>query len=312
MALETGSFIDDLVITNPLGVDAKKEGDDHLRLVKKAVKATFPGMAGAAWRVQGKAGAYTVIATDNMTALNCTTALTLTLTAAATLGNQHIFFVVANGGDVTVDPNGAETINGASTLTVSDGTTAIVFCNGTLFLAAVATAQSSVITTQGDIIRGSSSGAAERLAVGAADTFLGSDGTDPAYVAAATQAEQETGSATNKPVTSGRQHFHASAAKAWAEVGDVDTTPAIRRGYNMTSITNTATGRMTANWATNFSDADYAVTCIAGVDGITTAAIVAYEGNTKAAGTCEFQIRDSTNTPFDPNDFSISAFGDHA
>lgn len=135
MGLETGSFIDDLVITNPLGSDAKNKGDDHLRLVKKVVKATFPGMTGAAWRVQAKGSAYTVVAGDNMTVLNCTAALTLTLTAAATLGNQHLFITHANGGDVTIDPNGAETINGSATLVVADGSTAIVVCNGTLFRA---------------------------------------------------------------------------------------------------------------------------------------------------------------------------------
>ncbi len=140
MALETGSFIDDLVITNPLGADAKNKGDDHLRLVKKVVKATFPGMTGAAWRVQTKTGTYTVVAGDNMTAINCTTALTLNLTAAATLGNQHLFLVIANGGDVTVDPDGAETINGSATLQVADGETATIVCTGSEFLGAVAPA----------------------------------------------------------------------------------------------------------------------------------------------------------------------------
>ena len=138
MALETGSFLDDLTITNPLGADAKNEGDDHIRLVKKVLKATFPGMAGAAWRVQTKTGTYTVAASDNMTTINCTTALTLNLTAAATLGNQHMFLVVANGGAVTIDPDGAETINGSATLAVVDGASAFVICSGTLFLAAIA------------------------------------------------------------------------------------------------------------------------------------------------------------------------------
>ncbi len=136
MALEAGSFIDDLVITNPPGTDGKNEGDDHLRLVKKVVKATLPGMAGAAWRVQNKSSGYTVVAGDNMTLLNCTAALTLTLTAAATLGNQHMFLAHANGGDITVDPNGTENINGASTsLTVADGQTAMILCDATEFYA---------------------------------------------------------------------------------------------------------------------------------------------------------------------------------
>ena len=137
MALETGSFIDDLTITNPLGADAKNEGDDHIRLIKKVLKATFPGMGGAAWRVQTKTGTYTVAASDNMTTLNCTTALTLNLTAAATLGNQHLFYVMANGGAITIDPDGAETVNGSATLVLSDGETAVVVCTGSAFLAAV-------------------------------------------------------------------------------------------------------------------------------------------------------------------------------
>ena len=44
MALETGTYLDDLVITNPTGTDAKSEGDNHLRLIKNLLKATFPNM----------------------------------------------------------------------------------------------------------------------------------------------------------------------------------------------------------------------------------------------------------------------------
>lgn len=44
MALETGNYITDLVITNPTGGDPKSQGDDHLRLVKKTVKQTFPNI----------------------------------------------------------------------------------------------------------------------------------------------------------------------------------------------------------------------------------------------------------------------------
>lgn len=47
MALETGTYISDLVSTNPLGSDAKSTADDHLRLIKSCVKATFPNISGA-------------------------------------------------------------------------------------------------------------------------------------------------------------------------------------------------------------------------------------------------------------------------
>jgi hypothetical protein len=47
MALETATYISDLVSTNPTSTDPKSQGDDHLRLLKSTVKATFPNVAGA-------------------------------------------------------------------------------------------------------------------------------------------------------------------------------------------------------------------------------------------------------------------------
>lgn len=48
MALETGTYISDLVATNPVGAtDTKATLDDHIRLVKSTVKATFPNISGA-------------------------------------------------------------------------------------------------------------------------------------------------------------------------------------------------------------------------------------------------------------------------
>ena len=47
MGLETGTYIDSLVATNPLGTDAKIAVDDHLSLIKSTLKATFPNITGA-------------------------------------------------------------------------------------------------------------------------------------------------------------------------------------------------------------------------------------------------------------------------
>lgn len=47
MGLETGTYISDLNTSNPSGTDAKSQGDDHLRLIKATVKATFPNISGA-------------------------------------------------------------------------------------------------------------------------------------------------------------------------------------------------------------------------------------------------------------------------
>ena len=42
MALESGTYIKDLVSTNPPGTDAISQGDDHLRLIKSTIQASFP------------------------------------------------------------------------------------------------------------------------------------------------------------------------------------------------------------------------------------------------------------------------------
>lgn len=47
MALETGTYISDLVATNPVGSDPIAYADDHLRLIKATLHATFPNIKGA-------------------------------------------------------------------------------------------------------------------------------------------------------------------------------------------------------------------------------------------------------------------------
>ena len=46
MALESTTYINGLVATNPTGTDPKSQGDDHIRLVKSAIKNTFTGITG--------------------------------------------------------------------------------------------------------------------------------------------------------------------------------------------------------------------------------------------------------------------------
>ena len=47
MGLETGTFINSLVVTNPTTTDKRRQGDDHLRLLKSTIKNTFPNITGA-------------------------------------------------------------------------------------------------------------------------------------------------------------------------------------------------------------------------------------------------------------------------
>lgn len=81
-----------------------------------------------------KSGAYTVVASDRGKVIRCTGTWTLALTAAATLGDGFCVEVVNEGaGTITIDPNLSELIGGATTKTLSSGSSAIVYCDGTKF-----------------------------------------------------------------------------------------------------------------------------------------------------------------------------------
>ena len=107
---------------------------------KQAVILRYDGTAARWQAIAGAGGAagtvatsanYTVIASDAGATFRATSALTLTLTAAATLGANFSFDVLnASAGAVTLDPNGSETVNGAATLKVFPGERATVVCDG--------------------------------------------------------------------------------------------------------------------------------------------------------------------------------------
>jgi hypothetical protein len=48
MALETATYISSLNSANPASTDGLAQGDDHIRLIKSTLQATFPNVAGAA------------------------------------------------------------------------------------------------------------------------------------------------------------------------------------------------------------------------------------------------------------------------
>lgn len=46
MGLEVATMIHQLVVTNPTAADKIRQGDDHIRLIKVALKTSFPGITG--------------------------------------------------------------------------------------------------------------------------------------------------------------------------------------------------------------------------------------------------------------------------
>lgn len=89
----------------------------------------------ASFDTLAKAAGYTAVAGDSGKTLDATaTPWTLALTTAPTLGNTWILVVRNLGtGDLTVDPNGAELINGAASIVIKSGEVGIISCNGTSF-----------------------------------------------------------------------------------------------------------------------------------------------------------------------------------
>lgn len=76
---------------------------------------------------------------------------------------------------------------------------------------------------------------------------------------AATQAEQETGTAVDKIVTPGRQHFHRSAAKFTLDFSYGAGVPGIDDSYNVASLDDDGTGLVGINYTTAFSGTAHTV-----------------------------------------------------
>jgi hypothetical protein len=105
---------------------------------------------------------------------------------------------------------------------------------------------------------------------------------------AATQAEQETGTATNKIVTPGRQHSHPSASKAWVKFAGA--TGVVAASYNVDSVSRSAAGTYTITFTTDFSSVNYVGVGVVQGD---TRALVSI--TTPAAGTCVVTTSDSND-----------------
>ncbi len=96
---------------------------------------------GLRWARSAKTANYTVVAGDSQTVIDCTAnTFTVAFTAAATLGSGFIFGVMNSGtGVITLDPNSTEKIidaanpTGATTLSLAQGESKLLMCNGSNF-----------------------------------------------------------------------------------------------------------------------------------------------------------------------------------
>lgn len=81
--------------------------------------------------VVGKSSTYTLAITDFQTLLDCTGTFTMSLTAAASMGDGWFCSLRNSGsGTITLDPDSSEQIDGATTLKLWPGDSCILFCSG--------------------------------------------------------------------------------------------------------------------------------------------------------------------------------------
>lgn len=82
-----------------------------------------------------KAANYTVSAGDHGKLIECTATLTLYLSAAATMADGWFCYISNTGtGMVTIDPSGAEMVDGAATISLPAGYSTMLQCDGSSWL----------------------------------------------------------------------------------------------------------------------------------------------------------------------------------
>lgn len=148
MTIESANYLGSFDHSLPVTGDQLAEGDDHIRMMKAALKQTFPGRAGADTRAIAKGAGYTPASSEVGVVFVHTATLTVTLPAIAGLpdGTHYVFKGLA--GTTTVTAYGSELIDGAANFTfASPGWSRVVktATGWTALMAAPATAFTSPI-----------------------------------------------------------------------------------------------------------------------------------------------------------------------
>ena len=138
MALESTTYIDGLVATNPTGTDARSQGDDHIRLVKSAVRTTFPNIAGAVTATHTELNLIDGY-TGTTAELN-----TLDVTAQGTAEASRV--VTADASGITTNLKTKKQIEIVNVVGTVSGATAINFALGNVATAVLASGGSFTIS----------------------------------------------------------------------------------------------------------------------------------------------------------------------
>jgi len=187
MGLETGTYIDSLNSSNPTASDAVSEGDDHLRLIKSTVKATFPNLSNAVTSTHTELNLLDGV-TANTTELN--------YVDVATLGTVEASKAVT--ADANKDITGARNLTITGALSAGSGliTLADVYPVGSIYInAAVATNPATLL------------GFGTWVAFGAGRVMVGIDASQTEFDTLGEESGSKTHQLTEAELPS---HFHLS------------------------------------------------------------------------------------------------------
>ncbi len=215
-------------------------GTNAISNVDNVIRQMAADSASAITRHVTKAlGSYTPVKTDHNQLWRATGAVTLNLTAAATLTDGWALWVKADGGAITVDPSGAETINGAATLVVADGSSAFIVCTGTAFYAIVMLSTVASIGAASTSAAGISELSTDAEAIAKTDTArvltpsnlaaLASSLTFAGFIEAATAAEYRANTAGVIALT---------PAQVWTSAAEVTLTDAATIAVDLSTFIN--------------------------------------------------------------------------
>ena len=213
MGLETGTYIDSLNSSNPAAGDPVNEGDDHIRLVKSTVKATFPNISGAVTSTHTELNLLDGV-TANTTELN--------YVDITTLGTAQASKAVT--ADANIDITGVRNLTLSGTLTIGSNTATTiqaVYPVGSIYInAAVSTNPATLL------------GFGTWAAFGAGRVMVGIDSGDSDFDTA-----QETGGSKTHTLTIAEMPSHThnqpKGLKPPTNTDDVDIT-----GGNATTISD--------------------------------------------------------------------------
>ena len=200
---------------------------------------------------------------------------------------------------------------GFSAITVAAGTFFMLQFDGVLALTHGASLDlpggANITTAAGDRLIGFAE-AANTVQILA---YTKADGT-PLDIAAASQAQQETGTATNVTVTPGRQHHHPLHVKAYIVINLDSTTPTIafeeNLGGSAPSVVRDAGGNFSITHGLTFADTDYHVQVTG--EGSSSGTAVYTSGFIASTTVVEVYARTAGGTGIDTGRVHLTIWGD--